>query len=183
MTEYSGVANRVLAPVRLLLLSFALPSLALAGCTAVQNAVEYKPTLRGNRVDADALKELTPGTSTKADATALLGSPTAKATFDDNRWIYISELTQPLVARKNAVLTQEVVVLTFDQSGVLRNVEHLNKDDSLPVAMASGATPSPGSEASFLQQLFGNVGRYNPGSALTGPSQGGSNTGGNLNTR
>ena len=169
---YSGEDDGVRAPVRLFLLSMSLPSLALSGCTAVQNAVEYKPTLRGNRVESDTLKELTPGTSTKADVTALLGSPTSKAMFDDNRWIYISELTQPLVVRKNAVLSQEVVVLTFDQSGVLRNVEHLDKDDSVPVAMASGATPSPGSEASFLQQLFGNVGKFSPGNLSGGSSPG-----------
>ena len=28
--------------------------------------------------------------------------------------------------------------------------------------MAAGATPSPGSEASFFQQLFGNVGKFTP---------------------
>ncbi len=158
-------------------------SLALTGCATWENLTEFKPQVRGNRVDLDALKELTPGTSTKADATALLGSPTSKATFDENRWIYISEVTQPRIARKQAVLSQEVVVLTFDQGGVLRNVEHLNQDDSLPVAVASGATPSPGSEASFLQQLFGNIGRYNPGgTALSGPQTGPAGQG-NLNTQ
>jgi outer membrane protein assembly factor BamE (lipoprotein component of BamABCDE complex) len=172
--------HRVRVAAHLLLASLALGT--LAGCSTIRNATEYKPQVRGNRVDLDALKELTAGTSTKADATALLGSPTAKATFDDNKWIYISEVTQPRVARKEAVLSQEVVVLTFDQGGVLRDVESLNQDDSLSVAMASGATPSPGSEASFLQQLFGNVGKYNPGGAQTG-EQGPNNTIGNLNTR
>jgi len=41
--------------------------------------------------------------------------------------------------------------------------------------MAPGTTSSPGSSASVLQQLFGNIGRFNPGA---GSSNGSSNFGG-----
>ena len=133
--------------------------LLLSGCSFF----EATPQARGNRVDADVLKELTPGTSTRADASALLGSPTAKATFDDNQWIYIGSLTRPVIGQTQAVLSQDVVLLTFDQQGVLRDVKQLNKGDALPVTMVARATPSPGSEASILQQLLGNVGRFSPG--------------------
>lgn len=140
-----------------------LPFLALfagllvGGCTYIG----FEPQLRGNRIDADQLKELVPGTSTRADVTALVGSPTARATFDDNTWLYVSEVTQPRVARTQAVLKQNVVVLSFNDQGVLQDVKRLGQEDSIPVAMVSRTTPSPGTEASFLQQLFGNIGRFN----------------------
>jgi outer membrane protein assembly factor BamE (lipoprotein component of BamABCDE complex) len=149
--------------IRSLACSLVLATL-LAGCSFF----EYPGQVRGNRVDTDLLKELTPGTSTQADATALLGSPTAKATFDDNTWIYIGEITRPQIARTNDVLSQEVVVLTFNDQGVLQNVKRMNQKDSMPVSIVNRATPSPGSNASFLQQLLGNVGRFNPGGALGG---------------
>jgi outer membrane protein assembly factor BamE (lipoprotein component of BamABCDE complex) len=133
--------------------------LFLAGCSFFQSP----PQVRGNRVDADALKELTPGTSTRADATALLGTPTAKATFDDNQWLYIGSLTRPLIGRTQGVMSQDVVVLTFNNQGVLQTVQKLDQGDSLPVDVVARATPSPGSEASILQQLLGNVGRFSPG--------------------
>ena len=114
------------------------------------------------QADPDALKELTPGTSSRADATALLGSPTAKATFDDNTWIYITQTTRPRIGRTPGVLDQQVVVLTFNDQGVLQNVKRLDQDNSLPVDVVSRATPSPGSESSLLQQLFGNIGRFGP---------------------
>lgn len=132
--------------------------LLLAGCSWLAPA----PTVRGIHVDADQLKELVPGTSTQADVTALLGSPTAHATFDDNRWIYIGERTQPRIGRTLAVLTQQVVVLTFNDQGVLQHIEKLDKDQSLPVTVIARTTPSPGTEASFFQQLLGNVGRFVP---------------------
>jgi len=136
-----------------------LLALLLTACSVV----EAPRQLRGNRVDSDQLKELVPGTSTRADATSLLGSPTAKATFDDNTWIYIGETTRTRVARTPGILQQDVVVLSFDAGGVLRRVKKLNQDDGMDVAVVSRATPSPGSEASFMQQLLGNVGKFSTG--------------------
>ncbi len=139
-----------------------LPFIALALLSAC-SVVEAPRTLRGNRIEPDVLKELVPGTSSRADATALLGSPTAKATFDDNTWIYVGETTKTRVGRTPGIVRQDVTVLTFDGGGVLRGVKQLNEDDSLPVDVATRATPSPGSEASFMQQLLGNVGKFNAG--------------------
>lgn len=136
-----------------------LLALLLTACSVVESPRQ----LRGNRVDSDQLKELVPGTSTRADATSLLGSPTAKATFDDNTWIYIGETTRTRVARTPGILQQDVVVLSFDAGGVLRGVKKLNQDDGMDVAVVSRATPSPGSEASFIQQLLGNVGKFSTG--------------------
>ena len=153
------------------LLTLLVPAaLLLSACSVV----EAPKQLRGNRVDDDQLKELVPGTSTRADATSLLGSPTAKATFDDNTWIYIGEITHTRVARMPGVVQQDVVVLTFDAGGVLRGVKKLSKDDGRDVSVVARATPSPGSEASFLQQLLGNVGKFNTGGTSTGKTPGGS---------
>ena len=62
--------------------------------------------------------------------------------------------------------------MSFSEQGVLRDIRTLDQADALPVSMASQTTPSPGTEASFMQQLLGNIGRYNPG-ALGGGGIGG----------
>jgi outer membrane protein assembly factor BamE (lipoprotein component of BamABCDE complex) len=131
------------------------------------------PQLRGNKVDPDSLKELVPGTSTKADVSAVIGSPTARATFDDNTWLYISELTQQRIGRVPGELEQNVIVVSFDDKGVLKAIKKRDKEDALPVAVVARTTPSPGTEASFLQQLLGNIGRFNPTGAGTTPGGGG----------
>ncbi|MBN8874744.1 MAG: outer membrane protein assembly factor BamE [Rhodospirillales bacterium] len=146
--------------------------LSLGGCGWLMPP----PQVRGNHVDPDQLKELVPGTSTRADVTALIGSPTARATFDDNTWLYITETTQPRIGATLAVLSQKVVVLAFDDRGVLRDIRTVDQDQAEPLQMVSRTTPSPGTEASFLQQLFGNIGRFNAaGSSAgsTGTNQGG----------
>ena len=137
---------------------------ALGGCSVV----ETPRTLRGHRVDPDLLQELVLGTSTKKDVSSLIGSPTTRATFNDNEWIYISETTHTRIGRTPGILKQDVTVMNFDDAGVLRSVKRLDQDDARDVAMVSRATPSPGSEASFMQQLLGNVGRYNVGGLSAG---------------
>lgn len=134
-----------------------LLSLSLTACSWLFPA----PQTRGNKVEADQLKQLTPGTSKKADVTALIGSPTQKSMFDENTWLYITEVTQPRLGRTLGVLDQTVVVLSFDTNGVLTGMKTATSDDAVPVSVASRTTPSPGTEASFMQQLLGNIGRFN----------------------
>ena len=140
----------------LLVLPLMLP--LLGGCSFF----EAQSQVRGNRVDPDELKQLVAGVSTQKDVVALLGSPTSRATFDDNTWLYISEVTRPRIGQKPGELKQNVVTLSFNQAGVLQHVQNLDMADGQPVTIVSRTTPSPGSEASFMQQLFGNIGRYNP---------------------
>ncbi len=156
---------------RLSCLTALLLALSLAGCSVF----EPKDQIRGNKVDDDQLKELTVGTSTRADVTALLGSPTLHASFDDNTWLYISEVTRPRIGGTQGIEAQRVVALTFDGKGVLQSVKTANQDDAVPVSMVDRTTPSPGSEASFLQQLFGNIGRFSAagvGGSAAAPSGG-----------
>ena len=106
-----------------------------------------------------------------------IGSPTARDTFDDNTWLYISELTRERIGRTLGELNQNVVVINFNEKGVLTNVHELDKADALPVKVIARTTPSPGTEASFMQQLLGNIGRFNPAGIVptggTGASGGG----------
>ena len=150
----------------------------LTGCSAVESVVSSSPQVRGNRVDAEVLKELVPGTSTRADVTSLIGSPTARAVFDDNTWFYITETTYARIGRVAGVSDQEVVVMTFDGGGTLRTVRRLDQAAGEPVSVVARTTPSPGSDATFLQQLLGNVGKFNatpsPGGGTGGNSAGGS---------
>jgi outer membrane protein assembly factor BamE (lipoprotein component of BamABCDE complex) len=159
----------------------AVRRLVLTACLMLSSCAWLMPPpqVRGNKVDPESMKELTPGTSTKADVSAIIGSPTARDTFDDNTWLYISEVTQQRIGRTLGELQQDVVVLNFDDKGVLKTINKLGKEDSLPVSVIARTTASPGTEASFMQQLLGNIGRFNPaGVATPGTASGGGSAGG-----
>ncbi len=152
-------------PVLTLALLLALGT--LGGCHSISD-MTFAPQTRGNKVDGELLAQLVPGTSTRTDVTSLIGSPTARASFDDNTWIYIGEVTKPVIGGIQMINDQEVVVLNFDGAGVLRNITRKGMADAQPVAVVARSTPSPGNDASLIQQLLGNVGRFSPGGALGG---------------
>ncbi len=145
------------APLPMLGLFCAL--LALPGCALFTAPPQY----RGIAISQHDLSELTPGVSTEADAQALLGPPTFQEQFSPNNWIYVSQVTKMRIANTLGVDQQHVVVLTFDDNGVLKSVTQRGLKNGVHVAMDSSQTPVPGGHAGFLQQLIGGVGSYNPG--------------------
>ncbi|GAB6854698.1 outer membrane protein assembly factor BamE [Asaia astilbis] len=136
--------------------------LALAGCSVFSPI----PQNRGSLIEKDDYAQLVPGTSTRNDVTDILGSPTSHATFDDNTWIYISMVTVPQPLGFPRVTKQNVLVLAFDTTGVLRRMDTLHRKNGYNVGMVGETTPTPGTKVNVLQQLLGNVGRYNPMSGM-----------------
>ncbi|WP_424139503.1 outer membrane protein assembly factor BamE [Roseomonas chloroacetimidivorans] len=141
-----------------LLASALLLAAPLGGCSLFRAPEE----LRGNRVDAEMLRELTPGVASRADVSALLGSPTATSTFDQNEWFYISATTRVRPGRTPGVDDQRVVVIRFDDRGIVQGIRQVGQEEMRSVAMVERTTPVPGNERSVLQALFGNIGRFGP---------------------
>jgi outer membrane protein assembly factor BamE (lipoprotein component of BamABCDE complex) len=137
-----------------------------------------QPHYRGIAVSQHDLAELTPGISAQADAQALLGPPTFQEQFDPNNWVYVSQTTKLRIGNTEGVKAQHVVVLTFDNNGVLQNIAQKDLKGSIQVAMDPARTPVPGGKANFVQQLIGGVGSYNPLGAMTGAGGSGAGAGG-----
>lgn len=146
-----------------------LPAAALALLLAACSVFETPPDRRGQRVDAEELAQLVPGTSTRADVLALLGTPSATGTFDGEHWYYISAITRALPGRTMAVEDQRVVAIRFNDTGTVAEVRTLGREDGRDIAFASRTTPTPGTERTLLQQLFGNLGRLSPAAAAGAP--------------
>jgi outer membrane protein assembly factor BamE (lipoprotein component of BamABCDE complex) len=130
-----------------------LAALALAGCAINQDQ-------RGNLPDPEKLATIKPGTTTKAEVVHILGSPSSASTFDDNTWYYISRRTEQIAFFSPSVLDQQVFVVDFTDKGVVKDVDHKSLADGEHITPAPGATPAPGRELSFIEQLIGNVGRF-----------------------
>lgn len=118
---------------------------------------------RGHAVTEDQLRQVTPGVSTRADVQAALGSPSQIGTFADNEWYYISSVSRVRPARALSVRDRRVVVVAFDGAGAVRELRHVDEAQMPRVAFVPRETPTPGTERSLLQVLFGNIGRVGPG--------------------
>ena len=126
--------------------------------------------MRGHMVEDEDLRQITVGVSSRNDVQALLGSPSQTSTFDDSEWFYIGAVTRQRPGRQLGIEDQQVVVVRFDARGIVRDIRRLGPEDGRDVAAVPRTTPSPGTERTLMQQLFGNIGRVGPG---LGTQQGG----------
>ena len=132
-----------------------LAALALGAC----ERLAPPPVPRGNRVEAERLAQINKGVQTRADVLALLGPPTARGTFDEENWFYISGNTQVMPGRYLQLRDRVVVAITFDRRGVVQDIRELKPEDGQDIGMVSRETPVPGTERNMMQALFGNIGR------------------------
>jgi outer membrane protein assembly factor BamE (lipoprotein component of BamABCDE complex) len=130
-----------------------LSGIVLAGCAISEDQ-------RGHLPDPEKLGQIQPGNTTKEQVVRILGSPSSASTFDDNVWYYISRRVKQVAFFSPTVLDQQVYIVDFDDKGVVKDVGHKTLADSRSITPAPGATPAPGRELSFMEQLLGNVGRF-----------------------
>jgi outer membrane protein assembly factor BamE (lipoprotein component of BamABCDE complex) len=136
--------------------ALALGAIELGGCAI---SVDQ----RGKLPDPDRITEVQPGKTTKDQVVKILGSPSSSSTFDDNTWYYISRKTKQVAFFQPTVLDQQVFIVDFDDKGVVKDLGHKTLADGASITPAPGATPAPGRELSFMEQLLGNVGRFSGG--------------------
>ena len=128
---------------------------AVSGCIA-------EVADRGNLPTKDKLAGLHPGSTTKDQVVQILGSPSSISVFDDKSWYYISAKVKQVAFFNPDVLTQDVYIVRFDDKGVVTGIDHRGLQDGREIQPVARTTPAPGRELGFLEQLIGNLGRFNP---------------------
>jgi outer membrane protein assembly factor BamE (lipoprotein component of BamABCDE complex) len=123
------------------------------------------PTIdnRGYVPDPTALERVRPGRQTRGDVADILGTPSSVTPFSDDTWIYIQRKTSTVAFFEPKVLEQNVVVVDFDESGLVRDVRRYTLEDGKIIDPVTRTTPAPGKELTFLEQLIGNIGRFGQG--------------------
>lgn len=135
--------------------SVSVLSLAAMACSSTVNKRGYLPTpgmLEGIRVGVD----------NKASLEAGLGSPSLTSTFSDNVWYYVSSTQEDYLFFRPEETERQVVAVAFNADSTVASVKRLGLEDGVEVSFSDRETPARGRELTFLQQIFGNVGRGSP---------------------
>lgn len=131
----------------------ALAALCVSACTPTQ-------ATRGNIVESFRMEKVTIGESSRTDVLRHLGSPTTQAPFDENVWYYIGQKTEKRGIFDPEVVDERIVVVAFNDEGLVDVIEEID-NERVDLPMVRRKTPTGGHEVTFLQQLLGNVGRFN----------------------
>lgn len=127
---------------------------ALSACTPMA-------ATRGNLLEEYQLKEVLPGIDGKDDVVRKIGSPTTVSTFDDNTWYYMGQKTKKKGIMDPKVVDEKIVIVTFAAAdGKVLDVKE-QKDGRTSIPIVQRTTPVSGNDFTFVQQMLGNVGKFN----------------------
>ncbi len=133
--------------------------LALGGCTS-------RKFVRGYMPDAEMVSSIKPQVDTHDSVKQMLGSPSSSATFDNDNWYYYTKKSESLAFFKEKITELNIIAIRFDDDGYVTAVDNYTLDDHNEISPVGDTTKTHGRELSFIQELFGNIGRFGAG----GPS-------------
>ena len=154
--------------VPLVLVGVFLPM--LSACETIVDQRGFAPT-------PGSVEKLEIASQSREDVVRLIGSPSAVATFNPNTWYYISQKQETYAFFKPSMIEQNVLQLTFNESGRLQAMKKYDLAASRDIEMVSRITPTAGKELTVLEQIMGNVGRFSGPRQETNP---GAPTGGGI---
>jgi outer membrane protein assembly factor BamE (lipoprotein component of BamABCDE complex) len=134
---------------------------------------------RGHMVEPERLATIQAGKSTADDVLQALGTPTSVGAFDTRSWFYIGQVTERVAFFEPEVVERRVVAIRFEPNGVVKDVRSIDKSQGQDLEIVERATPTAGHEMGLLEQLIGNVGKFNPAGTSRGsrgPTGGGGTT-------
>ncbi len=115
----------------------------------------------GNLLTEDRLAEISAGESLQSDVVAAVGTPSAISTFEGNTWYYIGERQEQRAFLDPDILERNVLVVNFDDSGLVQSTRLYTVEDGRVIDPVTRQTPTEGRKLTILQQLLGNIGRFN----------------------
>lgn len=149
--------------------------LALALCLSTLAACTPMTANRGNFLDDYQMKEVVAGQDSRDEVTRKIGSPTSISPFNDNIWYYLGQKTEKRGIFDAKVTDERIVVVTFGQDGLVDSMVE-RRDGREDVAIVQRTTPTSGNEVTFVQQMLGNLGKFNKQSTTNSAETAGAGT-------
>lgn len=139
--------------------------LALLGLGVTAFLGACSPTIdhRGYLPRQSDLQQLQIGMS-KTEVEGLLGSPSTTATVNHagDSYYYISSVVEQQGFLDPKEVDRKVLALRFNQIDQLESFAHYGLEDGQVININSRETPTRGKELTILQQVFSNIGRFDP---------------------
>lgn len=126
--------------------------LAAAACAPVYQNHGYVPS-------DDELALIEVGKDTRDTVGATVGRPVAEGLLNEVGWYYVQSRWRNYGALPPKEEERQVVAITFNEDGLVENVERFGIERGRFVVLSRRVTDSNIKGVSFLRQLAGNFGR------------------------
>jgi len=105
-------------------------------------------------------KQLTSNKNNKNDVLRLIGNPHSKSFNDENTWIYIERVLTKGSFHKlgqNVLKTNNILVLTFNKYGILKEKQFFDKSDLNKVKFSKKITENNLAKRSYLESFLSSI--------------------------
>lgn len=107
----------------------------------------------------DELAQVIVGVDTRDTIADVIGRPGTEGILDDSGWYYVRSQFRHLGAFEPKEVDRQVVAISFDTRGVVANIERFGLEAGQVVVLSRRVTDSGIKGVTFLDQLFGGIGR------------------------
>ena len=114
----------------------------------------------GYTFDEEELVKVIPGETTKSGVFRLLGSPSFLSSLDSEIWYYTAGEYKRKAFFTPKLTKQRVVAFVFN-GDVVDEIRHYDEHNAQDIAINSEKTVTEGHDLSLVNQLLGNIGRFN----------------------
>ncbi len=132
-----------------------LAVVSLAACVERIRAHGYVP-------DEEDLTQITVGVDTRDTVNDVLGAPSTSGVADSSGYYYVRSSFRHFGPLAPRVVEREIVAITFDDSGVVQNIERYGLEDGRAVVLSRRVTDIESSNTGILRQLLRNIGNFGP---------------------
>ena len=143
--------GKISAAIRLSVCAVLL--VAVSACSTGERRHGYVPP------DED-LNQITVGVDNVDTVAELVGRPSTSGILADSGWYYVQSTFSNYGYREPKEIDREVVAISFDEAGVVQNIERFGLEDGRVVAISRRVTDSNIKGVGFLRQLFGSIGNF-----------------------
>ena len=116
--------------------------------------------VRGYVFDKELAGSIQAGVDNRQSVESTLGTPTIRASFDDNKWYYVSTTVRVRPVFWPDPKEHRVMAIAFNENGIVSDVENFDLSAMRNVDPVNDKTPTRGRNLNFFQQIFGSVGRF-----------------------
>ncbi len=134
--------------------------LSILSCILGVNACAPMRDTHGNFLKTHDIQSVKIGVDTRVEIVQKLGSPTTIAPFDDKKWYYLGQKTLKKGIFDAKVEQERIVLVQFDEDGVASSIREIDQE-RIDIPLNEDKTHTGGNEIGAIQQLLGNLGRFN----------------------
>ncbi len=127
-------------------------ALVLTACTPVVDR-------RGFLADESQSAPFAAGVDTKETVLTRMGNPSQTGVFDEQTWYYISAVQNQTAFYRPRTTERAITAISFGEDDKVAAVRTFSLQDGRVISYDARRTPTRGREVTFLEQIFGSIGR------------------------